>query len=786
MLRHLSAVDATPLELRELVKWSVDVLGKVIQREAGERLFILIESMRSEMAALRDHSDSKTISALEKWMKRLQLLDKQDRLLVARAYTLMLELINVCENAYRSYRLVANVGEKPRPSHFKPDTVIYVLTAHPTEARSPESISVFHSVQRTLIARLRGGNRGKPFEMRLNDQLFHELELAWRVSIMRERAPKVRNEAEHIYSTLLEDSTLSGLLDSSSEIVPVYIRSWVGGDKDGHPGVDEKIMLESLSISRNYLIRYCKNRLSELRETLELLDAQRPLLAMQTKLIRLLSDFRSLRAGDGGRIIKLRENLIEFSALYGTEIGALHPSLKRLRQLLHVFPGLVVPLELRESSDVLMADPTFGKKLAIDRMLSLLAKISQGGDPRWYARGFIVSMTSAIEHLQVAESKVSSALSGARIPIIPLFEQSEPLAHSSILITQMIHDKKIGRDIRKFWNNTLEMMVGYSDSSKESGVFPSRLAIAEAMIRLDRLCKKEGVTPLFFQGSGGSIDRGGGSVQDQTAWWPHSALRNYKVTIQGEMVERSFSTPEIMRGQIERIVESVGASLARTTRAPQAPILKLFSEKISSSYREMVENAGFLEIVESATPYPDLSALKIGSRPTRRKSKLSVKGLRAIPWVLCWTQTRVLFQTWWGVGTAWNGLKTQARRELKAAFKTEPVFASYIRALGFTLAKVQLPVWKIYLNESGLDQKLATEYYKRFKKEYEGALELVAWISGSSNPLWFRPWLGASIRLRSPMIHPLNLLQVIAIQEKDAKLLRCTVTGIASGMLTTG
>src|SRR5690606_29128167 len=108
------------------------------------------------------------------------------------------------------------------------------------------------------------------------------------------------------------------------------------------------------------------------------------------------------------------------------------------------------------------------------------------------------------------------------------------------------------------WDGYLEIMVGYSDSSKENGVLASRRMIAEAMHGLDRLCKARGVTPLFFQGSGGSVDRGGGSIPEQTAWWPSGALRNYKVTLQGEMVERSLATPQITRRQLERIATSAG------------------------------------------------------------------------------------------------------------------------------------------------------------------------------------------------------------------------------------
>ena len=790
MIKTLSKVDASPAELRELVKWSVALLGQVIQKEAGEKLYKQIDELRGQMVHLRDGDERATLQALDEAFKKLSPLTSKDRLIVARAYTLMLELINSCENAYRSHRLS---HRKPRTISARKEqskAIIYVLTSHPTEARSPESIAIFLSIQKLLIRAL----SGEP-ERNLSQALFHDIELAWRVSVMRAQAPHVRDEAEHIYSTLLEDETITSLLRASHEIVPVYIRTWVGGDKDGHPGVDEKVMHQSLSLSREHLIKFVRASMKRVRETLELISYQgRPL---QTKLKAIdtsVSHLKVLKAADGARVGKLRQDLAALSQLYRKEIGAIHPDLLRLQQLLHVFPGLVVPLELRESSDVLMSSlqppPRTPKKptpkLAIDRMLALLARVSRGGDPRWYARGFIVSMTNSLAHLQMADKKIRKALGKARIPVIPLFEQVDSLVRAEEIVLGMIHDPKIGKDIKDHWHNTVEMMVGYSDSSKESGVLPSRLAIATAMNRLDKLCQKEKVQALFFQGSGGSVDRGGGPVQDQAAWWPHSALKNYKVTIQGEMVERSLSSPEITRGQIERIAESTEKALSIPVIAPHVPIVQEFANRISTEYKKMIQDRDFLRVVERATPYLDLNELKIGSRPTSRAAQLSVGGLRAIPWVLCWTQTRVLFQTWWGVGSAWKTADQTQRQSLREAFHQEPVFSSYVRALGFTLAKAELSVFKIYLRNSGLEKTLIERFESLFDQEFQNALGFLKFVTEEENPLWYQPWLGASIRLRTPMIHPLNLLQILAIKDRDFGLFRCTVTGIASGMLTTG
>jgi phosphoenolpyruvate carboxylase len=471
---------------------------------------------------------------------------------------------------------------------------------------------------------------------------------------------------------------------------------------------------------------------------------------------------------------------------YEKRLGSLHPRLLELKSLFHLFPALVVPLEFRESSDVLLSDPS-GKSLAIVRMLKALKKLCGVNDPRWYVRGFIVSMSSELEHLEAAAAFVLKVFGSLKLPVIPLFEQSEALLRSEEIIEKMIKSVSLGKAIRTLWNGQVEMMLGYSDSSKESGVLRSRVQVAETMHRLDHVCRYHKITPIFFQGSGGSTDRGGGSIEEQMSWWPAGALRNYKVTVQGEMVERSLASPEITRGQLEKIVQMAGPwreAMNRHLYASEG--LNEFADHVASAYQETVHADAFLEMIGQATPYPFLDLLRIGSRPAKRSTSISVEGLRAIPWVLCWTQTRTLFPTWWGVGSAWKkATEAQKKAMLEAAVKS-PVVNSYVKALGYTLAKVRLSVFKIYLEESSLTREAKDKMWADFTLEFDRTLEFVKIALGSKDLVAWRPWLEDSIVLRSPMIHPLNLLQVLAMKDHDDALLRLTVTGISSGMMTTG
>ncbi len=769
----LAREDTLPEELRKLVKEAGTVLGRVIAREAGRPVYQAVERLRSSMAELRDQKPREVSRRLREELVALRRLRNEDRHAVARAFTLFLELQNSCENAYRSLR-VRGRSFPPLENSLK---LVYVLTAHPTESRAPGNIAIFQEIQNVLLDGLTGASR--PWR----DNLFHQLELAWRAYPSRERAPRVKDEAEHIYRTALRPAVLRSFLAASHELAPSYLRTWVGGDKDGHPGVDANATRESLVLSRKHLLQFTLGALTEVRETIELLPDH----PLRRDLARAAASFRALRAlraGDGKKVAAARKQLLSFCASYAKELGVLHPALRDLKRLFHVFPALVVPLEFREASDVL-AGPAPGLR-AISGMLRWLAMVSRGGNPTWYVRNFIVSMTESVEHLALAEKLSRQYLKKSYLPIVPLFETVPALVAGPGIVAAMLAHPRLGKCVRKDWRGQMEIMVGYSDSAKEGGVLPSRLAIADAMHKLEAVCLEAGVKPVFFQGSGGSVDRGGGSVPEQVAWWPRSALETYKVTIQGEMVERSFSNPEITRGQIERILVSVDEVLRKKPKRPQAPVLFQFAEEIRSSYRELIQDPHFLKLVGEATPYRFLSELKMGSRPARRSVEISVKGLRAIPWVLCWTQTRVLLQTWWGVGQAWQKMPAKERGLLRKAFHDEPVFTSFVKALGFTIAKAELPIWRIYLENSKLPAEDQDAFYQKFEAELLAAREFVQFCSESPDPLWFRPWLGASIRLRAPMIHPLNLLQVLALEEEDFRLFRMTAMGISVGMMTTG
>lgn len=774
-----------PKELQTLVYWAIKCLGTAIRQEYGETRYRRIESIRRSMKSIRSTPLDQTLSVLRKELRRLKTSSDEELFIIAHSFAIMLELINRCESAYRTHR-IRQRGH--RDYRHAPEASIFVFTAHPTEARSPEILYLFQKITHSLELALQFGTK------EVQEQVQMLLRLSLKVPMSRERKPTVRDEAEYLYSFVLDSEILDQQIAFSKRGIPVWFRSWVGGDKDGHPDVDETTMRMSLELSRDRLLDWMADKLQSAFEDLHQIGIQ---VEESQSWLRRIDTLRSISDGDGRRIAAFTTDLLAF--LQGTEqrLGLSHPLLGDVRELLSVYPALVLPLELREDAELVReaageektggATPRGSGDPAIVRMLHTLNAISDGLDPKWYARSLILSMVMSADDLQAGLTLVQRHLNGFGIPIVPLLENAQALENAVPILREYLIENPTGEHVRsthmRKWEGRFEVMLGYSDSSKESGVLSSRYLILGAMKSLDALFRGLKLKPVYFHGSGGSIERGGGSIREQTQWWPVSAVRIFKATVQGEMVARNFGSALVMRSQIEHIMDQLSST--RTAHHSSAErIIKTFSASVQEHYKHRVQQDDFFDIVLQATPYNYLDVLRIGSRPTKRQT--ASRRLRAIPWVLCWTQTRVLFPTWWGVGSAYQAMDASQKEALKAAYNESPFLSSFVKILGFTLRKVELPIWRCYLDRLDLPKKVRDGLFNEFQAEYERALLFFHELTGEKDLLWHRPWLGESIYFRASMIHPLNLIQIEALKRADDRLLRETVTGIACGMMTTG
>jgi phosphoenolpyruvate carboxylase len=775
--KHLSA------PLRALVRRASTLWGQIVREQAGETTYRKVEALRRRMALLRDAKPDALRRALSRELARLENDSGESVSSIAHAFAALLEIINACENAYRAQRLRSKTLLDPPPGPGR--DILLVLTSHPTEARSVTLLALIRDIQATLGSMLESG----PAALDAREALRGHFRVLWRLSLSPSAKPSVKDEAHSLLLQALRPEILAVIGGSSLGSSRLLLRTWVGGDKDGHPGVNATTLRASLQISRKALLEAFREDLETLRSGLVRVEESgrgrwrghvSRLSSALAGCERALKALQRLQHGDAARMRAFRRAFARLKeAARADGHGTQPPELARLERLLAVFPALVLPLELRESAELLPNGP------AIGAMLRSLKQLARGGDVQDYARGLIISQVETLEDLRHGCELVRRVFNGRlALPVVPLFEKASALEASKEILQGYVALPEIREALKHEWRGRLEVMLGYSDSGKEMGVLPSRDLIRRTVHGLESM--KRDWEWVFFHGSGGSVARGGGNLEEQTAWWPAEALSRYKVTVQGEMVQRNFAMPEILWSYADTVRRLKPAKRTAAPSRTERQAFEVFLQHISERYRASVSDPDFLSLVKEATAYRYLNALRIGSRPNKRKALEGMDSLRAIPWILAWTQTRLLLPTWWGVGSAWRRATLAERRRLCAHMKNDPLFRAFVKQLGFTLAKIELGVWELYLEHSELAPELKVRFRAEIRRELADTVAAFRGLSGTRNLLWFRPWLGDSIRLRAPLIHPLNLAQIVALKRRNADLLSETVMGVASGMLTTG
>ena len=759
-------------DLKQLVSDSIKTLGLGVSEIYGSKLYDIIENVRLKMKDIRAKDQDLVLETLNTIYKDFEKFNSEDLHMIAKSFSLMLELINACEAAYRIYRL----EQKPRADTTPniPEEIIFVFTGHPTEARSKSFMLIMDKIEKLLLFSLE--NDYTMIESRLS----YLLKIGLKLSLANNKRPVVKDEAEHIIHIVLNKNIIQTQVNLKNQKIKTAFRTWVGGDKDGHPKVGPQTMQDCLTLSRKKILEFAKDKLDTFIDEIKTTE-EKTLLTLSIELRRHILSMNKVEIGDGKKVvkfIKLLENLIKKDN--AAKISS--PELAELSQLVELYPALVLTLEVREDSE-LIHSALKNKKQTVSQMLIFLKRISQGYDPRAYVRGFIISMCQKSEDILAATELTQMCLGDYTIPTVPLFENEVGLKNAQEILTKAFKAFPFYKIHKEKWDSKFEVMLGYSDSTKESGVLPGRLLVEHALHILDKFLIAQKFTPVFFHGSGGSTSRGGGPIRDQISWWPKSALNYYKVTIQGEMVHRQFHHSSIMRSQIEKIVDVFNDY--RPYEIEDSVVIEKFSSSIQDTYQNLVKNEEFHYLVSKVTPYHYLDLLKIGSRPTKR-SKPGQFSLRAIPWILCWTQTRLLLPFWWGVGSSWKKISIEEKKSFIDQSKRSHLLQTYIKNLGFTLAKVEMGVWKFHLVNSTLEEESKTSWDKRITEEYSLVLKFFADVTSNEEFTWFNPMLGESIIYRSSMIHPLNVIQKISLERNDQILLRETVTGVACGMLTTG
>ncbi|KGH07377.1 phosphoenolpyruvate carboxylase [Comamonas thiooxydans] len=393
--------------------------------------------------------------------------------------------------------------------------------------------------------------------------------------------------------------------------------------------------------------------------------------------------------------------------------------------------------------------------------------------------------------------------------VVPLFETIEDLRNAAPIMRRYYQLPGIAELVRKSGGEQ-DIMLGYSDSNKDGGIFTSNWELYRAEIALvdlfDDLADHYGIRLRMFHGRGGTVGRGGGpSYQAILAQPPGTVRGQIRLTEQGEVIASKYANPEIGRRNLETLV---AATLEATLLQPTKPATKAFleaaaflSETSMAAYRALVyETPGFTNYFFSSTPIREIAELNIGSRPASRKATQAIEDLRAIPWGFSWGQCRLTLPGWYGFGSAIQAFIHRPGKDAKAQlallqkmYRQWPFFRTLLSNMDMVLAKSDLNLASRY-SELVTDTRLRRRIFGAIEAEWQSTVEALNQITGDKQRLEHNSALARSIRHRFPYIDPLNHLQVELVRrwragQTDDRVkngIHLSINGIAAGVRNTG
>jgi phosphoenolpyruvate carboxylase len=394
--------------------------------------------------------------------------------------------------------------------------------------------------------------------------------------------------------------------------------------------------------------------------------------------------------------------------------------------------------------------------------------------------------------------------------VSPLFETIEDLRNAAPIMREFYALPGMA-DLVKRSGSEQDIMLGYSDSNKDGGIFTSNWELYRAEIALvelfDVLQAEHKIQLRMFHGRGGTVGRGGGpSYQAILAQPPGTVRGQIRLTEQGEVIGSKYANPEIGRRNLETLV---AATLEATLLQPTKPATKAFLEAAAelsrdsmAAYRALVyETPGFTEYFFSATPLREIAELNIGSRPASRKASQRIEDLRAIPWGFSWGQSRLTLPGWFGFGSAVQSFigdagpaqRTERTALLQKMYKQWPFFRTLLSNMDMVMAKSDLALASRY-SELVSDARLRKRIFAAIEAEWHATAAALVTITGEKQRLTGNAALQRSIRHRFPYIDPLHHLQVELVRryregkadERVQRGIHISINGIAAGLRNTG
>ena len=421
-------------------------------------------------------------------------------------------------------------------------------------------------------------------------------------------------------------------------------------------------------------------------------------------------------------------------------------------------------------------------------------------------QNIISHTTSVSDLLELAIMLKEVGLVGsdfARLQLVPLFETIEDLENS-----YEVMDKYLSLDIVKKWvrdnRSYQEIMLGYSDSNKDGGYLSSGWSLYKAQHELSSLGEKHNIKVTFFHGRGGTVGRGGGPSYDAIISQPLGSVQDrIRLTEQGEIIAAKYGNSDAAYYNLEAlfsaVIQRMNADKINTDIRDIPEIQVIMDEIVEDSYnkyRELVfENPNFYNYFFEATPIKEISSLNIGSRPASRKKITDIGGLRAIPWVFSWSQSRIMLPGWYGVGTAFSNFINKDKgniEKLRKMYKEWPFFTSLLSNVDMVMSKSDMDIAKEYANLCKEEE--TKKVYEEILREWNLTKQVVLEISEHKEFLEDNTYLTRSLENRLQYFNTLNLIQLELIKrsregklpESQINTIHITINGVATGLRNSG
>ncbi len=409
---------------------------------------------------------------------------------------------------------------------------------------------------------------------------------------------------------------------------------------------------------------------------------------------------------------------------------------------------------------------------------------------------YVISMTNSASDLLSVIFLQKEANIKNKLRVVPLFETLDDLVNAKEIMEKLFSQSWY----RKVIKNEQEVMIGYSDSSKDAGKICASWHQYKAQEEIIKLSKKYNINVTFFHGRGGSPGRGGGPIQSTLRSQPPNSVKGkIRITDQGEVIQQKYGYEPLAKYNLCSYIGAVTEATLKPSPVPKASwrsLIEKMSEISKNSYRKNInQSSDFIKYFETVTPHKALGKLSIGSRPSKRKNIDTIKSLRAIPWVFAWTQIRLMLPAWLGSAEAlrYSYIK-QFRKTLFDMERNWPFFNSMLDILDMVITKADPEISKIY------EEHLADESLKRVGKKLRFQFDVIKKLNKKITPkeiIAARKQFRTSIGVRNIYSEVLNIVQPIAIKKiktiknkKDKEYLNDTlltsIAGIAAAMKNTG